>query len=83
MLQASDVYSFGVLVWELYCGQRAWDGLSGFQITYAVLWNNQTLQFPEDAPVALRELACSCLNPLPEARPSIDEVVERLYDMSA
>ena len=83
MLQASDVYSFGVLLWELYCGQRAWDGLTGFQISYAVLWNGQSLQFPEDARCALRELACSCLNSKPEDRPSMQEIAARLKAISA
>ncbi len=77
------MYSFGVLLWELYCGQRAWDGLTGFQITYAVLWNGQSLQFPDDAPGPLRDLACACLSSQPEKRPTIDEVVDRLAGMAA
>jgi hypothetical protein len=31
-LSLQDVYSFGVLLWEMYCGTRAWAGLSSAQV---------------------------------------------------
>lgn len=31
--QSVDVYSFGVILWEMYCGQRAWAGLNTAQVT--------------------------------------------------
>lgn len=50
------MYAFGVLLWEMFIGRPAWDGLSSAQLAYAVLVDKQTLDIPEDAPVGLRDL---------------------------
>jgi len=36
--QSVDVYSFGVILWEMYCGQRAWAGLNTAQVISQLTW---------------------------------------------
>ena len=50
------MYAFGVLLWELYVGRPAWDGLSSAQLAFTILVNKHTLEIPEAAPERLRDL---------------------------
>ena len=50
------MYAFGVLLWELYVGRPAWDGLSTAQLAFTILVNKHTLEIPEGAPERLRDL---------------------------
>ena len=62
-LQASDVYSFGVLLYEILCSKQAWGGLTSFQIYYQVVEKQKTLQWPEQIPESLKNVAIKCLEP--------------------
>ena len=69
-MQASDVYSFGVLLWEMYNGQRAWAGMHFAQVSYALIVERRSLQFPEGTPEDFQALALGCMATLPKDRPS-------------
>ena len=73
------MYSFGVLLWEMYCGQRAWSGLQFAQLSYAVLVEERSLQFPEDCGhLDFCRLAKMCLSRQTAERPDCDVIVASL-----
>ncbi len=76
--KAADVYAFGVLLWEMWTGSRPWSGLLQMQVIFHVTIQRKRLEFPEDTPGELKELALECMAREPKQRPRFDEVVERL-----
>jgi hypothetical protein len=58
---ATDVFSFGVVLWEMWAGRRAWQGLSGVQVLQAVTASGRTLEPVEGAPAYLEVRASGWL----------------------
>ncbi|WP_233226043.1 serine/threonine-protein kinase [Amycolatopsis sp. CA-126428] len=72
---ACDIYSLGVLGYELMVGERPFTGLKN-QLREQHLKKRPS--FPASAPAALVELVEECLYKAPGARPTADDLLERL-----
>ncbi|KAL3152207.1 hypothetical protein ABBQ32_001294 [Trebouxia sp. C0010 RCD-2024] len=83
LTKASDVYAFGVLLWELVCGEEAWLGLVNEAIITTVVQQKTQLKFKDTHPSAYTELALECMAYDPVARPSFQQIEERLTTMQA
>lgn len=81
--KAGDVYSYGVLMYEMYTGKRAWDGLSQAQVIFMVTCRGERLKMPEGAPAAYAALAMECMAEEREDRPTFYEIVPRIDAMLA
>lgn len=78
MSPAADVFSFGVILWELWAGKRAWDGMSSVQVIFAVTCEARMLEVPEGMPPEYASLMSDCMSMDKDKRPSFAEIVPRL-----
>ena len=65
------MYAFGVLMWELYHGVRAWEGLNHAQVIHAVAIMNTGLEFAPGCPAPYQKLSTRCMSVDAEARPHL------------
>lgn len=69
----SDIYSLGIILIELWSGKIPWSDRLTVQILFAVSQGKE-VDFPDNAPLQLKELGLKCLNRYPDQRPSPQEV---------
>lgn len=81
MTEAADVYSFGVLLWEMFCGERAWAGRHYAQIIFWVGTLGHAPKFPEGTPAELKQLGTACMALDPQNRPNFQVITQRLMNI--
>mmetsp|Transcript_438 Transcript_438/g.1315 ORF Transcript_438/g.1315 Transcript_438/m.1315 type:complete len:743 (+) Transcript_438:113-2341(+) len=69
-----DVWAFGVLMWEMYTGYRAYQGLKYPTVILKITKGNQ-LELPDDAPPAFKGIMAACLQFNPDCRPSFVDLL--------
>ncbi|EFJ42761.1 hypothetical protein VOLCADRAFT_97147 [Volvox carteri f. nagariensis] len=79
--KANDVYAYGVLLFELFTGERAWEGMPRALLPARVALEGWRPVFPPHTPAAYRQLAERCWLADPAKRPTFEEVVAVLKDL--
>lgn len=75
--EKADVYSYGVILWELLTQEEPFKGLAPMQIM-RLIDRGERPAIPAGVSAGYRELIEQCWATDPDARPTFDEVVERL-----
>jgi hypothetical protein len=70
-------------MWELYSGNRPYDGLDAAAIAERIYHGGLRPAFPRSTPPAYAELASACWATDPAARPGAAEIVARLEALHA
>ena len=68
----SDIFSLGVLLFELLTGDVPWNGEGGI----VLLKGAEIPHLPDGINKGLKNLIYRCLNPDPDGRPLLDELIE-------
>ncbi|KAH7858020.1 hypothetical protein Vadar_019121 [Vaccinium darrowii] len=73
-----DVFSFGICLWEIYCCDLPYPGLSFAEVSSAVVRQNLRPEIPRCCPSSLANIMKKCWDVNPEKRPEMNEVVKML-----
>lgn len=73
-----DVYSFGICLWEIYCCDMPYIGLSFVEVSAAVVRQNLRPNIPKCCPQQIASIMRKCWDGNPGKRPEMDEVVRLL-----
>ncbi|KAG9299656.1 hypothetical protein G9A89_020827 [Geosiphon pyriformis] len=77
----SDIFSFGVLMWEISSGVPPFRGLPKDVVAYKAITGEREKPIPGTPPEYM-QLYQRCWDEQPEQRPSIEEVLKALVEMS-
>lgn len=80
---AVDVYAFGMILWVMLTAKIPFQGLRPLQVMMKVVSDNYRPTLPRDtAPSAICDLIDACWRPDPTLRPSMDDVIVSLQQLT-
>ncbi|KAG2499639.1 hypothetical protein HYH03_002578 [Edaphochlamys debaryana] len=79
--KAVDVYAFGILLFELFTGERAWEGMPRALLPARVALEGWRPVFPPHTPPDYKALVERCWHADPQRRPSFEEIMASLRSM--
>eukprot|EP01023_Acetabularia_acetabulum_P015114 TRINITY_DN17333_c0_g1_i4.p1 TRINITY_DN17333_c0_g1~~TRINITY_DN17333_c0_g1_i4.p1 ORF type:complete len:545 (-),score=76.63 TRINITY_DN17333_c0_g1_i4:756-2390(-) len=68
-----DIYALGILMWEMYTGNRPWEGFLECQIAYQVMQGERP-QIPPGCPEDIRDMMSQCWDADPKVRPTANQI---------
>ncbi|KAF9616909.1 hypothetical protein IFM89_032871 [Coptis chinensis] len=80
--EKSDVYSFGVILWELLTESIPWKELNPLQVVGVVGFMDRRLDVPETLDPQLSSVILDCWRSDPDSRPSFQELIQRMINLS-
>lgn len=76
--RGSDIWSFGVVLWELLTGEIPYKTIDSLAVAYGVAVRSLSLPVPSSCPSQFKDLMEMCWKPEAHARPSFEQILERL-----
>eukprot|EP01089_Gocevia_fonbrunei_P004739 TRINITY_DN14793_c0_g1_i1.p1 TRINITY_DN14793_c0_g1~~TRINITY_DN14793_c0_g1_i1.p1 ORF type:complete len:542 (-),score=98.64 TRINITY_DN14793_c0_g1_i1:129-1754(-) len=77
--EKADVYSYGICLWEIYTCIDPYSHHSDYDVfVKAICNNNERPIIPDDCDPGLKKLIEDCWHPIPQSRPDMSEVNDRL-----
>lgn len=78
---ASDVYSYGMLLWEIASHKIPFEDAESPEIAQGWIKDGEQEVIPPNCPTSFAEIIKLCWNQLPEARPGIATIVQKLTQL--
>lgn len=77
-----DIFSWGIILWEILSRKKPFDDIGGsaFRILWAVHGGQRPPLF-QDCPRIIEKLILRCWNPVPNLRPSMDNIVQIMTNL--
>lgn len=77
----ADVYSLGIVFWELLTREDPYTGMDAFNVVLSVGTKGLRPTIPPSCPPSFATLIEECWSEDPDARPPVDEILDRLEVM--